>query len=99
MLLTSEFYSNVNSLFITNTGAHDPLHFSQKQLPRKMKLRLVIIVCAGYIFWQLFLWELYLGAYHNIVYDTLEILMYSYVYHILHVYSILHCTLYDNNIT
>ena len=29
--------------------------FSQKQLPRKMKSRLVIIVCAGYTFWQLFL--------------------------------------------
>ena len=31
------------------------LSFSQKQTPRKMKLRLVIIECAGYIFWQLFL--------------------------------------------
>ena len=31
------------------------VYFSQKQLPRKMKLRLVIIDCAGYIFWQLFL--------------------------------------------
>ena len=28
--------------------------FSQKQLPRKMKSRLVIIECAGYIFWQWF---------------------------------------------
>ena len=27
------------------------IYISQKQLPRKMKLRLVIIVCAGYIFW------------------------------------------------
>ena len=27
------------------------LCFSQKQLPRKMKLHLVIIECAGYIFW------------------------------------------------
>ena len=31
------------------------LYFSQKQLPRKLKTRLVIIECAGYIFWQLFL--------------------------------------------
>ena len=30
------------------------LYFSQKQLPRKMKLRLVILVYAGNIFWQLF---------------------------------------------
>ena len=29
------------------------IHFSQKQLPRKTKTRLVIIECAGYIFWQL----------------------------------------------
>ena len=35
------------------------LYISQKQLPRKMKSRLVIIECAGYIFWQLFLWRLY----------------------------------------
>ena len=31
------------------------LYFSQKQLPREMESRLVIIECAGYIFWQLFL--------------------------------------------
>ena len=30
------------------------LYFSQKQLPRRMKTRLVIIMCAGYNFWQLF---------------------------------------------
>ena len=29
------------------------LYFSQKQLPCKMKSRLVIIKCADYIFWQL----------------------------------------------
>ena len=34
--------------------------FSQRQLPRKMKSCLVIIVCAGYIFWQLFLWRIYI---------------------------------------
>ena len=28
------------------------LNFSQRQLPRKLKTRLVIIECAGYIFWQ-----------------------------------------------
>ena len=39
------------------------LYFSQKQLPRKMKARLVIIQCAGYIFWQLFLWRLYKSLY------------------------------------
>ena len=27
------------------------LYFSQKQLPREIEPRLVIIVCAGYIFW------------------------------------------------
>ena len=30
------------------------IYFSQKQLPCKIKLRLVIVECAGYIFWQLF---------------------------------------------
>ena len=30
---------------------------SQKQLPRKMKLRLVVVACARYIFWRIFLWE------------------------------------------
>ena len=35
------------------------LYFSQKQLPRKMKSRLLIIKCAGYISWQLFLRRLY----------------------------------------
>ena len=30
------------------------VHFSQKQLPRKTKTRLVILECAGYIIWQLF---------------------------------------------
>ena len=35
------------------------LYFSQKQLPRKRKPRLVIIDCAGYVFSQLFLWEVY----------------------------------------
>ena len=34
------------------------LYFSQKQPPRKMKSRLVIIDCAGYIFRQLFLQRL-----------------------------------------
>ena len=30
------------------------LYVSQKQLPRKMKTRLVIIECAGYTLWQFF---------------------------------------------
>ena len=34
------------------------VYFSQKQLPRKMKSCLLIIECAGYINWQLFLWRL-----------------------------------------
>ena len=34
------------------------LYFSQKQLLREMESRLLII--AGYIFWQLFLWRLYI---------------------------------------
>ena len=34
------------------------LYFSQKQLLREMEPRLVILECAGYIFWQLFLWRL-----------------------------------------
>ena len=37
------------------------LYSSQKQLPRKMKSRLVIIECAGNNFWQLFLRRLYQG--------------------------------------
>ena len=40
------------------------IHISQKQLPRKMNTRLVIIECAGYNFRQLFLWRLYF-AYPN----------------------------------
>ena len=30
------------------------IYFSQKQLPRELKLRLVITEYTGYIFWQLF---------------------------------------------
>ena len=36
---------------------------SQKKLPRKMKSRLVIIECAGYICWQLFLRRLHIHTY------------------------------------
>ena len=43
------------------------LYFSQKQLPRKMMSRLVIIECAGYIFWQLFLWPLQLSYLPSLV--------------------------------
>ena len=35
------------------------LHFSQKQLPREMESRLIIIECAGYIFCRLFMRLLY----------------------------------------
>ena len=35
------------------------IYLSQKQLPREMESRLIIIVCAGYIFWQLFLRQKY----------------------------------------
>ena len=35
------------------------LYFSQKQMPREMDSRLVIVVCAGHTFWQLFLRRLY----------------------------------------
>ena len=41
------------------------IYVSQKQLPRKMKSRLVIIQCAGNIFWQLFLRRLILIILHN----------------------------------
>ena len=44
--------------------------FSQKQLPRKMKSRLVILECAGYILWQLFLRLLW----YNILYTIINIL-------------------------
>ena len=44
------------------------LYISQKQLPRKMKSRFVIIVCAAYIFWQLFLWRLYVRCCDNILF-------------------------------
>ena len=37
----------------------DVLYISQKQLPRKMKMRLVITVCAGFIFRQLFFFDEY----------------------------------------
>ena len=35
------------------------IYLSQKQMPRIMKSRLVIIECADNIFWQLFLKRLY----------------------------------------
>ena len=35
------------------------LYDSQKQLPHKVKVRLIIIECAGYIFWQSFVRRLY----------------------------------------
>ena len=41
-----------------NLIATSSLYLSQKQLPRKMKSRLVIIEYAGYIFWLLFLQQL-----------------------------------------
>ena len=39
------------------------LYFSQKQMPREMEPRLVILECAGYILWQLFMWRLYIYIY------------------------------------
>ena len=42
---------------VVNLSWYDNIYFSQKQLPRKMKSRLVIIDCAGYNFWQLFCGE------------------------------------------
>ena len=51
-------YKILSEDFITLTY----INFSSKQLPRKMKTRLVIIECAGYIFWQLFLWEVYMNS-------------------------------------
>ena len=49
--------SKLNGIWYTKSEIIE-LYFSQKQLPRKMKSRLVIIMCAGYIFRQLFLWRL-----------------------------------------
>ena len=57
------------------------LYFSQKQMPREIESRLVIIVCAGYIFWQLFL-RLFYRRCVQIVY-TVHSMMY-----------IVQCTLY-----
>ena len=47
------------------------VYFSQKQLPREMEPRLVIIVCAGYIFWQLCLRQLYIIANTNPIHRML----------------------------
>ena len=43
------------------------LYFSQKQLAREIESRLVIIECAGYVFWQLFSRLL-----NNILFETSE---------------------------
>ena len=51
------------------------LYFSQKQLPRKMKSRLVIRKCAGYIFWQLFFCGDY--KYATASYTSSSILLFS----------------------
>ena len=55
------------SLFLVklNNIFRPHLYFSQKQLPRKMELRLVITKCAGYTFRQLFLWEVYVRRDNN----------------------------------
>ena len=45
-------HSHVVLSIILNTHY---IYFSQKQPPPKMTSRLAIVVCAGYIFWQLFL--------------------------------------------
>ena len=50
------------------------LHFSQKKLLCKIKSRLVTIVCAGYVFWQLFLWRLYITS--LILFVSVSILTY-----------------------
>ena len=64
-LLYTLYFSSVVTLLIS-TCKKDPqctpylhLYLSQKQLPRKMKTRLVIIECAGYTFSQLFFWRFY----------------------------------------
>ena len=49
----SELYSAIGTIYAM--VHYIALHLLQKQLPRKVKSRLVIIQCAGYIFWQLFL--------------------------------------------
>ena len=46
-------------VILRNRHLDNILYFSKKQLLRKMKSRLVIIECAGYIFRQLFLRQLY----------------------------------------
>ena len=80
------------------------IYFPQKQLPRKMKTRLVITECTGYIFWQFFCEK------HNFMYKcmyaiyiihyTLYIIHYTYtclyIYkHIAHIF-IIHTLLTGN---
>ena len=50
------------------------LFFSQRQLPHKMKSRLVMIECAGYIFWQLFVQRLFCIWCVSIDYESLRVL-------------------------
>ena len=54
------------------------LYASYKKLPRKMKACLVIIECAGYIFWQLILRRLkytlqYVNIFCNILYQIITV--------------------------
>ena len=69
--VNSHYYEN---LWIQNSNKSSctvlkyfKIYFSQKQLPHKMKSRLVIIDCAVYIFRQLFLWRLYLSKTRYII--------------------------------
>ena len=67
----NNFFINLTWYDIVVTNAHivyilEKLYISQKQLPRKMKTRLVITMCVGYIFRQLYLWQIqHRGIYHT----------------------------------
>ena len=55
VMLIVGYERNMSKVTDNNANINNYLYLSQKQLPRKMKLRFVIIDCVGYIFWQLLL--------------------------------------------
>ena len=52
---TSKKRLKILKIEIYNLIKESDVTFSQNQLPHKMTSRLVIVECAGYIFWLLFL--------------------------------------------
>ena len=74
-------------------------YFSQKPQPRKMKSHLVIIMCACYIFWQLFLLGLILYYYYittipSFARETCQFIFHQHYQQIQTYYMFIHLNLF-----